>query len=133
MPEESPQRKNVLVVEDDDTIRRLVRLALTRAGYSVEEARNGRDAKKFLAAQEFDAIVLDLMMPVESGFDVLDFMGERSISTSNVIILSAAGRGELMKVDPASVFSTLPKPFDVDELTAEVDDCIRLSRRPSVS
>lgn len=128
----APSKKSVLVVEDDDMIRRLVRLTLARAGYEVAEARNGRDAKACLSEISFDVIILDLMMPVESGFDVLEFMRSNSIPTRKVIILSAAGRGELMKVDQSSVFSTLPKPFDLDRLTAEVGECVRsVKQRPA--
>ncbi|MBV9496580.1 MAG: response regulator, partial [Acidobacteria bacterium] len=66
--ENEPLQRSVLVVEDDLAIRRLVKMVLERNGYLVDVAGDGIEAVLKLGLTEFDAIILDLMMPNLDGF-----------------------------------------------------------------
>ena len=63
---------HLLIVDDDERIRTLLRRFLVRNGYYVTTAKNAAQARRLLAGLEFDLIVLDVMMPVEDGIDACD-------------------------------------------------------------
>ena len=116
---------SILVVDDDDAIRTLVRRVLARAGYRVTEAADGEVAIEQLTHARFDAVVLDLMMPRASGFDVLTWMSEHLDSRKCVVVISAAAEKTIGSVDDSLVVNTLRKPFDLDALLAAIHDCVR--------
>ena len=117
--------ERILVVEDDASILRLVNAVLTRAGYEVDTATNGREALEKIERTPYAAVVLDLMMPGSSGFDVLARLRIIDPQHKFVIITSAASAEVMAKaaVSP-NVFAALRKPFEIDELTAAVRACI---------
>lgn len=67
--ETNPNYK-ILVVDDEDRIRRLLKMYLERENYQIEEADNGSDALEMALAEEYDLILLDLMMPGIDGIEV---------------------------------------------------------------
>jgi CheY-like chemotaxis protein len=86
------QSFSVLVVDDDPSIRKMVIAALKRdvAGYTFAEAGNGRDALDVMRGQLPDVVVLDLMMPIVSGWDVLrERAGDEDLRKIPVIVVSA--------------------------------------------
>ena len=125
MSEPAPIRRDVLLVDDDDATRRLFELVLARAGLTVVTARDGVDALTVLATHAVDTIVLDLMMPRMSGFEVLDRLTrERAELIPRAIILSAASLQWMEKAGRYPVFAVLRKPVDLDELLQSVLDCV---------
>jgi CheY-like chemotaxis protein len=91
----------VLLIEDDDDIRKVFRLALTKEGFTVIEAKDGVEALDIVQSQEFDALVLDLSMPRLDGVDMLDsFRTMPSGKKVPVIVVTALD-------DPAIVQRTL--------------------------
>src|SRR5439155_15616700 len=115
----------VLVVDDDPAIRRLIMAALKRDGYSFLEASNGRDALDLMRKHRPAVVVLDLMMPVVSGWDVLqERMSDAALSKIPVIIVSANREPELVKAIDKGICAFLPKPFDIGALTALVRSCV---------
>ncbi len=109
---------HVLVVDDDPNIRRMMVAALKRDGYTFAEAANGREALDSMRADKPDVVVLDLMMPVMSGWDVLQ---ERE---HDVIIVSANRAPEVAKAVDKGICAFLPKPFDIGVLSALVKSCV---------
>ena len=104
---------------------RLVTAVLTRAGYQVDTAINGFEALQQIELTPYDAVVLDLMMPGASGFDVLARLQVTQPLHKFVIIMSAASGDVVTKAAGCSnVFAALRKPFEIDELTAAVRACI---------
>lgn len=116
-PPSAAPRKRVLVVEDHDSVRSLLKAVLSREGIDIEEAPNGRVAIEKLAASSFDAVVLDLMMPIVSGYKVLDYLKANAPQT-HCIVVTAAGEIGLSSIDPS--IEVLKKPFDTDELRRRV-------------
>src|SRR5688572_13244436 len=105
---------NILVVDDDPAIRRLLRLLLAEHGFSVDLAVSGNDALKHLKRATPDLIVLDLMMP---GLHPRDFLVEaKAMGYSNPVLVLTANHagleiGYLLGADDA-----MEKPFDTEEL-----------------
>jgi DNA-binding response OmpR family regulator len=115
----------VLVVDDDLSIRRLIVAALKREGYDFLEAQNGREALDLMRSEHPDLVVLDLMMPVLSGWDVLqERLGDSDLSRIPVIIVSANREPELVNAIDKGICAFLPKPFDIAALTALVRACV---------
>lgn len=129
----SERSQHLLVVDDDREIRDLVSRFLTRHGYRVTTARDGREMKQALADWNVDLIVLDLMLP---GTDGLTLCRElRASSKIPVIMLTAMGE-ELDRIVGLEMGADdyLPKPFNPRELLARIKAVLRrmdqLSRIP---
>ena len=122
----SPEAKScVLVVDDDVNIRRLMIAALKREGYALIEATNGREALDCMRATHPDVVLLDLMMPVLSGWDVLKERKEDAeLRRIPVIIVSAVREPEITAAITSGLCAFLPKPFDLDVLSALVRSCV---------
>jgi DNA-binding response OmpR family regulator len=116
--------KRILVTEDDPSIRRLLATILRRASYEVDTATNGRDAIEKTKQTRYDVIVLDLMMPVMSGVEVLARLEVRTPKPRFVVILSAAPHNAIAKAAGANVFAVLHKPSAINEIVATVGACI---------
>jgi DNA-binding response OmpR family regulator len=113
------------VVEDDPAIRRLVRMVLERRGYHVETATDGVEAVLKLGVNEYDVIVLDLMMPNLDGFALIETLAEHEPDRlKKIIVTSAASPSLIRERMRGAPFSVLPKPFDIDELQRRVHACI---------
>jgi CheY-like chemotaxis protein len=116
---------SVLVVDDDPSIRRMIIAALRREGYTFLEAPNGREALDLMRAERPDVVVLDLMMPVLSGWDVLkERQSDPELSRIPVIVVSANRDPEVATAVNSGICAFLPKPFDISALSALVRSCI---------
>jgi CheY-like chemotaxis protein len=118
---------SILVVDDDPSIRKMVIAALRRDGpaYSFREAGNGRDALDAMRDELPDVVVLDLMMPMVSGWDVLrERAGDEELRKIPVIVVSANRDPELATAMQGGICAFLPKPFDIGALSALVRSCI---------
>ena len=99
--------------------------ALRRDGYDFMEAPNGREALDMMRAEHPDVVVLDLMMPILSGWDVLRERAEDpSLQVIPVIIISANRDPEVATAVSQGICAFLPKPFDIGALSALVRSCI---------
>ena len=114
---------NILIIEDDKTISGLMGKTLTGAGYTCEFAYDGEEAEELFDKHAWDLVLLDLMLPKVSGYDLLEYI---TPTKTPVIIVSAMGqvndriRGLKMGAD-----DYICKPFQVAELLARVEAVIR--------
>ena len=123
------EERSILVVEDDPAIRRLVTMALQRHGYVVDSAVDGLEAVLKLGLIEYDAIVLDLMMPHLDGFEFLRTFAENEPERlRKIIVTSAASPAVIRERMEGEPFRVLPKPFDISDLVAVVRGCIERQR-----
>ncbi|MEA2416128.1 MAG: two-component system, OmpR family, response regulator CpxR [Thermoanaerobaculia bacterium] len=119
---------SILIVEDDASIRRLVRTVLLRQGYEVEIASDGLEAIAKLALANYDVIILDLMMPNLDGFSFMTAMARDTPERlKRVIITSAASPAVINERLKGIPFDLLPKPFDIHELLSRVQQCAKRS------
>src|SRR4051794_41437583 len=120
---------SVLVVDDDGDVRALVAELLTRAGYEVSQAPNGREALKLLFDERPDLVLLDVSMPELDGWATLERI--RELSDVPVVMLSALG-AELEKARAlrAGADDYVTKPFGRQELLARVETVLRRASDP---
>ena len=118
--------KRILVVDDDDAIRALLSTVLRRRGLRVETARNGVEAVARLGECRYSLILLDLMMPLMSGYQVLQHLADESASIRPLVIVLTAGL-EPRNFDTTFVVGTIHKPFDVELLVDTVVGCLKVT------
>lgn len=123
-PRESDNRPRVIVAEDDASMRRLIVHVLSGDGYEIAEARDGREALEILQDRDADLIVLDLVMPSLTGWDVL---AERSrnprLRAIPVIVVSANRGPDVARALAFGIYGLLPKPLNPAELRDLVTSC----------
>ena len=115
----------VLVVEDDPTLRTQLRSGLEEAGYAVDVADNGRDAQHLGETEPFDAVVLDLGLPVLDGLSVLKHWREAGLAVPVLILTARDSWHEKVAGIDAGADDYLAKPFHLEELLARVRALIR--------
>ncbi|MEA4857245.1 response regulator [Solidesulfovibrio sp.] len=119
--------KTVLVVDDDPSIRALIRLYLEGAGYGVREAGDGRQAMRLLADQPPDLVVLDIFMPEMDGLEVLQKLREQCRSCKVMAISGGSVKIGMDLLGHATIFgadAVLEKPFDAVTLLGKAADLI---------
>jgi CheY-like chemotaxis protein len=117
-------------VDDDPTIRRLIVTALRRDGYKLTEARNGREALDAMRTGTEDLVLLDLMMPEVSGWEVLRIRkANPELCRIPVIVISANHGPEVVEVVASGICALLPKPFELSALHALVRTCLAQGAR----
>lgn len=117
----------ILLVDDEETLRQVLTEVLEDEGYTVLEARHGREALHILAKEAVDLIVMDVMMPVMTGLEVVQEVRKRSDDVTPPIILMSSGRA----VDAANPqISFIRKPFNLDELLNRVSSALGQPRQP---
>jgi len=118
---------SILVVDDDERISRVLERFLTLEGYSVTTARNGKEMRDRVGAATPDLIVLDLMLPHESGFELASELRR----SSNIPIIMLSGRSDMVdKVVGLELGADdyITKPFEEREFLARVRNVLRRTR-----
>jgi DNA-binding response OmpR family regulator len=119
------QPANILVVEDEAHLAQGLLFNLRAEGYSVQVAVDGETALEMIAADSFDAIILDVMLPGRDGFSVAAELRAQQNFTP-VLMLTARGRPEdVLNGFSAGADDYLPKPFDLSILLARLNGLLR--------
>ena len=108
-----------LVVEDDPAIRKLVEKLLQRRGIVIDSAHDGREAIAKLNGGDYSIVVLDLMLPEASGYEVVSYMKSNRL-TIPVVVVSAVSQQALANLDLDVVKMVISKPFDVHDFTEKI-------------
>ena len=120
----------ILLVEDEKSLRDVIALNLKMKGYEVSEEQDGAQALQRIQNAYFDLVILDIMLPTMSGFDVCKAVREQN-STIQILMVSAkdssADKIEGLKLGADDY---LPKPFDLEELLLRVESLLR--RNPNL-
>src|SRR5260221_9414523 len=120
--------RRVLVVEDDPSTADYITKGLREEGFTAEHVSDGRDALYIASSSEFDAIIMDRMIPGLDGLSVVKALRAAAVTTP-ILILSAMGQlDERVRGLRAGGDDYLTKPFGVSELHARIENLIR--RRP---
>ena len=115
----------ILVVEDDPVLADGLKVGLALAGMTVDGVATCVDARAALAASEFDAVVLDLMLPDGSGLDVLRALRAGGDRTPVLLLTALDELPDRIKGLDTGADDYLGKPFDLDELGARVRAIVR--------
>jgi len=120
---------NILVVDDEEPIRSLVRKILTKDGHDVMEAENGQIACDMFSSADIDLIVTDLVMPEKNGIEMI--MEIKRLNPNVKVIAISGGIGFSGQIDLLSVASLLgakhiiKKPFGVEDIRNAVNDMLK--------
>ncbi|MBW1827456.1 MAG: response regulator [Deltaproteobacteria bacterium] len=114
----------ILVVDDEKVIREGCREVLALEGFEVVLAENGEQGLKMIEEAHFDVILLDLMMPGLSGFDVLSHVKALHPDTSIIVITGYATVEHSIEAMKKGAFDFIPKPFSPDQLRVVVSKAI---------
>ena len=115
----------ILVVEDEEKLARFIELELKHEGYSVDKVMNGRDALDMAVANDYDLILLDIMLPGLNGLEVLRRLSKEK---STPVILLTARDAVMDKVSglDAGAVDYITKPFAIEELLARIRVALKL-------
>lgn len=118
--------KHILIVDDDDRIRTLLKRFLSENGYRASVASDAMRARELLAALDFDLLIIDVMMPGVSGFELTE--GVRAQSNVPIILLTARGLAEDRIAGlERGADDYLAKPFEPRELLLRISALLRRS------
>lgn len=125
---EEPGRSKILVVDDEPRIRDACRMVLSEEGFEVALAADGNEGVQMIREEHFDVILVDLMMPVLSGFEVLSYVRESHPDTVVIVITGYATLEHSINAMKRGAFDFIPKPFTPDQLRAVVAKAIKYNR-----
>ena len=121
---------HILVVDDDDKIRSLIKQYLIEKGFLISTAENAENAKKIIEIFNFNLIILDVMMPGQSGYDLTKELKE----SKNIPIILLTAKGEVEnRIHGLELGADdyLGKPFDPKELLLRVKNVIKMNLDPN--
>jgi len=108
-------RSKVLIVEDNSDVRRLYAIGLNQHGFEVKLAANGAEAVERIASEQPDVVLLDWLMPLMDGGEVLERLGQNGSSSIGIIVISGQPPPPDELLDPR-IRCWLTKPVGIDEL-----------------
>ena len=110
---EEKRKPPLLVVDDDRAIRKLLERIAIRAGFAVDSASDGQHALDLLEKKAYDIVVVDLMMPRVSGYELVQRISS-IVPRPTVIVATAMTNSDVARLDDSMVRRVIRKPFDVD-------------------
>lgn len=120
------QPAHILVVDDDDRLRSLLKRYLSQSGFGVTVARDAAVARNFLDTLTFDLVILDVMMPGEDGFSLLSGMRER-LDTPAIMLTARTDSDDRISGLKRGADDYLSKPFEPEELQLRINAILRRS------
>lgn len=118
------QDAHILVVDDDDRIRALLNRYLSAQGFRISTAADAKDARRYLQTLTFDLIILDVMMPGETGMELTSSL--REFDAVPIILLTAMGDAEhRIEGLRRGADDYLAKPFEPEELVLRIESVLR--------
>ena len=122
------EKKHILIVDDDTRICDLLQKFLSKNGYLVSAVHSAEQARQILAGLEFDLIILDVMMPRESGIELTSHLREKN--KTPIILLTAKGDAEYRILGlEAGADDYLPKPFEPKELVLRIKNILKKTKK----
>jgi two-component system alkaline phosphatase synthesis response regulator PhoP len=113
-------RRRILLVEDEPNLRRTVKDMLTNEGYTVETSGDGLEGQKMAMSEPYDLVVLDVMLPSRSGFDVCRHLRQNHIEVPILMLTARTELNNKIQGFTAGADDYLTKPFDAAELQVRI-------------
>ncbi len=118
----------ILVVEDERGLNRVLTKHLKNNGYSVDSCEDGREAIEYLDLAVYDLVLLDVMLPGMSGWDILRYIREKNMDTSVLMLTALDSTEDKVKGLDGGADDYLTKPFALEELLARIRLATRKQR-----
>jgi two-component system, OmpR family, response regulator ResD len=119
--------KRILIIEDNESYRKMLKIYLEKEGYEVHEADNGKSGSKKCFENKFDLVIMDLFLPEKDGVQAIHELKEFFLSKIKIIAMSGAavssGRTEfvLNQSEQHGADALLTKPFEIKELLDTIE------------
>lgn len=120
-----PMQHNLLIIEDEPTLARLLSYNLTQEGYLVELADHGGDGLRAAMKNKHDLVILDLMLPGMNGLEILSRLRQSGSKTPVIILTARSAEEEVVQGLKYGADDYITKPFGVGELLARVAAVLR--------
>ncbi len=117
-------KSRILVVDDEPEIRRMVTEMLSRAGYDVVEASDGKLAIEALNKQSFDLVIADILMPEKDGLEIIMYLQRERPMTKCIAMSAPSNRVFLQSAELLGATRVIEKPFTAAEMEATVSDVL---------
>ena len=118
------EQGKILVVDDEEGIRHLLRRTLEEAGYKIVTAANGEEALYKVSLQEAEVVILDINMPAMSGMEVLKRLTADSSDYCVIMVTAVAGVQTAVEALTMGAYDYITKPFEPDDVKQKVDRAI---------
>jgi DNA-binding NtrC family response regulator len=118
----------ILVADDEEIVREVLSALLTGEGYTVDLARNGREALEKTVSSEYGAVLLDLMMPDLDGLQVLEEFRKLKNSPATIVLTAFASIEKAIKATKLGAFDFITKPFKNDEILLAIKNALEQYR-----
>lgn len=112
----TPYLGHILIIDDDDRLRELIGDFLNSQGFTISKARNAHEARELIAYFRFDALVLDVMMPGESGLDLIAYLRKTKCDTPTLLLTARGDIEDRIQGFEKGADDYLSKPFEPREL-----------------
>jgi CheY-like chemotaxis protein len=118
----------ILLIDDDNEVRTMLRLTLAHFGHTVIEARNGKEGLELFKTANADLVITDIVMPEKEGLEVLIELRERQVPPVKIIAISGGGRqkaGDYLRLAKLmGAARVLAKPFSNEVLIAAINELL---------
>ena len=121
-------KKRILIVDDDHKVRATISKILKTKGYQTDEASSGKEAIEKALSNDFDIVLLDLMMPTVSGMDVLVELRKSKPKTKEIMMTGFATVNNAVEAIKKGASDYISKPFKAEELDATIRRCLEEAR-----
>lgn len=113
----------ILVVDDESSITDMVRMFLSKNGYSCDTASDGGEAAELIEQKRYDLVLLDIMLPVIDGYDLIEYI--KQYNTPVIFITAKASIENRVRGLRLGAEDYIVKPFDLEELLARIETVLR--------
>ena len=120
-------KNKILLADDEKDLARATKMILQYSGYDVDVVYNGKEALKNAIENNYDVIILDIMMPIMDGLEALREIRKENITTPIILLTAKAGIDDKVEGLDAGANDYLTKPFNKKELLARIRALIRVN------
>lgn len=111
---------NILLIEDEDNIRKIIAYDLKNAGYDIVESRDGKEALEAARAHQFDVMIIDWMLPLMSGIDLVSQLRKEGCDSVMMMLTARDDESDILHAFEEGVDDYMTKPFSPRELLARI-------------